>query len=187
MEQNIMSGVSHTTCAPVTAETVCWSTTSSVPTGRSSTSNTSSATGGSMWTAVRCGNKKSRYQCCAILWLSHFSPRFSGDFSGFPSQRITVSILIWLTRLIAPWMLWLIMLTRSTISKWFHKSFNVLFQASEYYSINFEIDAAMKAEKIDLQGSSSDSLGGGTPTYSSGANFNSETDKFRTGPVDYSL
>merc|ERR1740116_404188 len=62
-------------------------------------------------------------------------------------------------------------------------------QASEYYSINFEIDAAMKAEKIDLQGSSSDSPNGGTPTYSSssGTNFNSETDKFRTGPVDYSL
>ena len=62
-------------------------------------------------------------------------------------------------------------------------------QASEYYSINFEIDAAMKAEKIDLQGSGSDSQNGGTPTYSSssGTSFNSETDKFRTGPIDYSL
>ena len=53
----------------------------------------------------------------------------------------------------------------------------------------------MKAEKIDLQGSSSDSNNGGgvgvggAPTYSSsaGTNFNSENDKFRTGPVDYSL
>ena len=29
-------------------------------------------------------------------------------------------------------------------------------QAAEFYSINFEIEAAMKAEKIDLQGSGSD-------------------------------
>ena len=130
-------------------------------------------------------------QGCVVLWLSLFRPRFSGDFSGFPSQRTTVSILIWLTRLSVLWMLWLIRLTRSTISKWFQNDtiWNLLLQASEFYSINFEIDAAMKAEKIDLQGSSSDSLSGGTPTYSSssGTKFNSETDKFRTGPIDYSL
>ena len=122
------SGVSHTTCVQVTAETVSSNTASSVRTGHSSTSNTSSVTGGSMWTAVRCGNKKwisdylSSVLCCAFLWLSLFSPRFSGDISGFPSQRITVRILIWLTLLIAPWMLWLVMLTRSTILNWLHES-----------------------------------------------------------------
>ncbi len=74
MEQNITSGVSHTTCAPVTAETVSSSTASSVRTGLSSTSNTSYATGGSMWTAVRCGNKKSISDVFQVLCYSLIEP-----------------------------------------------------------------------------------------------------------------
>ena len=38
-----------------------------------------------------------------------------------------------------------------------------MLQAAEFYSINFEIEAAMKAEKIDLQGSGSDLPAGDTP------------------------
>ena len=38
-----------------------------------------------------------------------------------------------------------------------------MLQAAEFYSINFEIEAAMKAEKIDLQGSGSDLAAGDTP------------------------
>ena len=67
-------------------------------------------------------------------------------------------------------------------------------QAGEFYSINFEIEAAMKAEKIDLQGGSgSDLTGDNNGQYSpssssvSDYNTNSDTDPFRTGPLDYTL
>ena len=58
-------------------------------------------------------------------------------------------------------------------------------QAEEFYSINFEIEAAMKAEKIDLQGSSSD-VGPEQTQYSSTVSRGPE-DQFRTGPLDYTL
>ena len=64
------------------------------------------------------------------------------------------------------------------------------FQAEEYYQINFEIDAAMKAEKIDLQGSSSDSRSSDNTGQYSGSSsvstYNTE-DQFRSGPIDYTL
>ena len=87
-----------------------------------------------------------------------------------------------------------------------------MLQAAEFYSINFEIEAAMKAEKIDLQGSGSDLPAGDTPQSgytsasagidiaisiisissisisTSGSDFSgSDGDPFRTGPLDYSL
>jgi len=58
-------------------------------------------------------------------------------------------------------------------------------QAEENYRINFEIEAAMKAEKIDLQGSSSDV--GSEPTQYSSTLSRGAEDQFRTGPLDYTL
>ena len=66
-------------------------------------------------------------------------------------------------------------------------------QAGEYYSINFEIEAAMKAEKIDLQGGSGSDLTGdnngqyGSSSSVSDYNTKSDTDPFRSGPLDYTL
>ena len=80
--------VSHTTCAPVTAETDSSSTASSVQTGQSSTSNTSSATGGSMWTAVRCSKYYQR-PFYRVIWVVLFSDwaslgrAFPAIFPGF--------------------------------------------------------------------------------------------------------
>ena len=62
----------------------------------------------------------------------------------------------------------------------------ISFQAEEYYQINFEIDAAMKAEKIDLQGSSSSDNTGQFSGSSSVSTYNTE-DQFRSGPLDYTL
>ena len=57
-------------------------------------------------------------------------------------------------------------------------------QAGEYYSINYEIEAAMKAERIDLHSSSDNNQGENTPFSEYGTN---PEDQFRSGPLDYTL
>merc|ERR1739845_235332 len=58
-------------------------------------------------------------------------------------------------------------------------------QAVDLYSINFEIEAERKAEKIDLNGAGAES-----DQSSSSSSFvaqNSNTDPFRSGPIDFTL
>ena len=58
------------------------------------------------------------------------------------------------------------------------------FQAGEFYSINYEIEAAMKAERIDLHSSNENNQGDNTPFSEYGTN---PEDQFRSGPLDYTL
>lgn len=68
---------------------------------------------------------------------------------------------------------------------------NVLFQAVDLYNINFEREAERKAEKIDLNGNGAESDKSPSGTFSSSSSTfigqNSNTDPFRSGPIDYTL
>ena len=66
-----------------------------------------------------------------------------------------------------------------------------LFQAVDLYNINFEIEAERKAERIDLNGAGAESdqiqSGSFASSSSSFVGQNSNTDPFRSGPIDYTL